>query len=130
MGNRRYAAIATAALGGIERRIGDLDEADRSIAEAERDLHALGDRLYAAINHAARGHVALARGEEARSFLESAKRVARELEAGGESEIGMAIRALEEAIAARDAGERLYRGERIEELPEPLRRWLEERGRL
>lgn len=124
-GFRRYAAAALASWAVLERRLGNLERAAGMLDEAVRELRDVGDALYATIYHAERGYLALARGGDARPILEEARELARELEAGAGSEVGLALAALERALGAAAAGGRLWQGEPLEELPAGFRRWLE-----
>ena len=120
-------AVVFSPLGGQ----GLVEQAVRRIGEAiGLGLLEVGDRLYAAIYRAARGHVLIARGEDAGLLLDEVRRTAAELDASDESEIGIAIRALEGARAAAETGAPLFRGELHDGIPEGIRRWLTARGSL
>jgi predicted ATPase len=129
-GDRRCESIALMETGVLERRAGDLDEAERRLAEAEALLRETGDRVYEGVCLCRLGHAALARGRSAAPLVERARGLAAEVGASPEGSLGRAISQLERAAAAAASGRPLHRGECAEDIPEGLRRWLAETGRL
>jgi tetratricopeptide (TPR) repeat protein len=131
--DRRSEAGRLVSLVRLKRlKAGASDEIEALLDQGEQIVEQLKDRLGSLRYLCERGHVALARRQTAKPFLERARRLAEELKVGWESPFGKAIQHLQRACKAFEAGEsgRLFRGERIEDLPEGLRRWLAETGRL
>jgi tetratricopeptide (TPR) repeat protein len=112
----------------LTRRMGHAEEAARCLDEAEALLQEIRDRLYLTALLLERGHEALTQGRSARALLEQARAEVSALGAGPQSRLTQDAARLEAAEADFEAGRPLLHGERIEELPEGLRRWLEHRG--
>jgi eukaryotic-like serine/threonine-protein kinase len=123
---RRHEGFVLSDLGILERRAGDLDEAERRLVDAEALFRAVGDRVYVGLCLCERGHVEVARGRSAADSLDEARRLMAELRTGPDSRLGRAVARLEDAVAAAEGGRPLHRGERLEDVPEGLRRALAE----
>jgi tetratricopeptide (TPR) repeat protein len=131
--DRRLEARRLLNLARLKRlKAGASNEIEALLDQGEQIVEQLKDRLGSLRSLCERGHAALARGRTAKPFLKRARRLAAELKVGPESPFGKAIQHLQRACESCEAGEshRLFRGERIEDLPEGLRRWLAETGQL
>jgi serine/threonine protein kinase/tetratricopeptide (TPR) repeat protein len=119
------------------RRTGDLGEAETRVGEAESRLGKAKSVLGSEggphalmLSLCERAHLELARGKSASALLERVRHMVTQSQAGPESLWGQAFGRLRRAQEAFERGEPLLRGERIEDLPPGLRRWLVETGRL
>jgi tetratricopeptide (TPR) repeat protein len=131
VGSRNEEAFALYSQAALERRaFGQLDRARQLALQADSLLRQTGDRLSLAVCLCEQGHGSLAQGQSGRGLLEQAEQTAKELALRPESELGKALSRLRRAQAAFEAGRPLFRGELWEDLPEGLRRWLAEAGRL
>ena len=130
IGNRMYEGIVLEDWATLERRSGRFARAEELIGEAERVLREARSPFYLAVCLCETGHVRLANGEAADACLDEAREIAATLPAGGESHLGRVIARLERAVAAAEAGEPLFRGERPADLPDGLRQWLVRTGQL
>ena len=103
-----------------------MDEAARRVAQTAIAEARVDDRVLAVLLPCERGHLALAEGRSGRMDLEQACEAAGALRTAPQTEIGAAFGRLERAQATFDAARspQLFRGERIDDLPEGLRRWL------
>jgi serine/threonine protein kinase/predicted ATPase len=129
LGDRTFEAGMLSALATVERRSGGpLARGERLAREAESIFKGLGNAIPMGECLCERGHAALARGRPGHRLLKQASRLAAAARAGPDSPLGQAIARLERAVEAFDAGRPLFRGERLEDLPEGLRRWLVETG--
>jgi serine/threonine protein kinase/tetratricopeptide (TPR) repeat protein len=108
---------------------GDLDAASRLLDEM-LELLPDGYTLERGFCLCALGHLELALGRSGRVLLEDLQRLAASLEMQAASPLGDAISRLERAQAAFDAGTTLFRGSCVEDLPEPLRRRIEQAGEI
>jgi serine/threonine protein kinase/predicted ATPase len=131
LGHRRTEAITASWLARLERRLGNIAAAERLLARAD-ELGSRENLLYSALLVCDRGHLRLAQGLSAAQELEQAEKLSGKLQLGHDSELGRNMAILARAQAAFEAGEAggLFRGDRIDEIPEGLRRWLKQRGDL
>jgi tetratricopeptide (TPR) repeat protein len=129
IGERRFEAIGLDYMALLQRQAsGDLDEAGRLLREAERIQRSMYTSVDLVHTLCQQGHVALARGCSARAFVEEAQQVVDSLHVGRQSDLTFEVGQLRRAIEAAEAGRPLFRGERWEDIPEGLRRWLETSG--
>ena len=125
VGDRRFEGVAYTARATLERRAGRMEAAARLLEEGTERLEEVGDRLHLALGVCERGHLALARGMEARPELETAAAEAGDLGVAPASELMRAVQRLRRAIEAAASGEVLWCGERPEDVPEGLLRALQ-----
>jgi serine/threonine protein kinase/predicted ATPase len=123
MGDRRSEATLLASRARLERLSGQLGEAESDAVSAEAVFDELAAPSELSIALCERGHLLLAQGRSGRPLLEEARRVGGTIGRGPDIEAQRVLGRLERAQAAFEAGapERLWRGECIEDLPEPLR---------
>jgi tetratricopeptide (TPR) repeat protein len=128
LGNRHFEGVVLFYQARLERLAGSLDQAEQLVSLAEsiqrslHDLHKLADCL---CEH---GLVALARAEEAGPFLAEAETLAATPRVGAGSALDQNLSRLRRALEAHRSGRPLLRGERPEDLPEALRRRIEDSG--
>jgi tetratricopeptide (TPR) repeat protein len=132
IGHRAAEAWSLCALASIERRMGRLDRAARFLERSESILDEVGHALETGQIACERGHLLLARAEPAREVLEQVEQIAAAANDGAGGMLDSIVAKLRRAVDAFEAGEhdRLFRGELIEELPQGLRRRLEQDGQL
>jgi tetratricopeptide (TPR) repeat protein len=132
IGDRQWIAQNLAVQAVLKRRLGALEESEHMARQAEATLREIGDVLRVASCLCEEGHIALAQGrlEEARSRLDEAGSLAARMRAPQNGLLGRDVDLLRLAIEAYEAGQPVFRGDRIEDLPEGLRRWLRETGQL
>jgi eukaryotic-like serine/threonine-protein kinase len=128
--DRRFEAITHQRLALLDRRLGSFDQAARWLDLAEAVLEELGESLHLAFCLCERGHLALASGRSAKRAAARARRLAAGLKAGPRSPLAGTLDRLRRAQEAREEGKPLFRGERVEDIPEGLRRYLRETGQL
>jgi serine/threonine protein kinase/tetratricopeptide (TPR) repeat protein len=115
----------------LERRaFGRHDSAWTLASEANSLLRPTGYRRSLALCLCEQGHAALARGQSGRAWLEEAEPIARDLAVLPSSTLAKGIARLQRAQQAFQAGQPLFRGELVEDLPAGLHRWLIETGQL
>jgi hypothetical protein len=92
----------------------------------------VGDKLELGKLLCLRGHLALARAAQVNGLLAQAGALAQETGAGPESELGKGLLRLSRAREVFEAGahQLLFRGERLVDIPAPVRHWLVEHDRL
>ena len=126
---RRAEGAILAALGDMARLIdGDDGRALRLLRQALSILTQAQDSLELAKAICKRGHLALARGDDAQGFLDEATELAAKQDIGRDSELGESLAMLEKACRAQGAGEALFRGQCEDDIPPPLRAWLQSRS--
>jgi predicted ATPase len=133
VGDPRNEGVTLAQMGTLERQAGnDLAKAERLTEAAEGMLRTAQASFELALTLCSRGHVELAQARSSQRFLAEAACLYETLGARPESEIGVAMVRLRRAQEAFDAGQqaRLFHGELIEDLPDGLRRWLQQEGQL
>jgi tetratricopeptide (TPR) repeat protein len=130
LGDQPYCASALRNLAMLERQCyGRLDEAERLV----RESRALVPAQYALERLACLvelGHLELARGRSAGTRIEEIQAKAAELDVEAQSPLGQAIARLLRAQDEFTSGGPLFRGDRVEDLTEGLRRWLVETDQL
>jgi serine/threonine protein kinase/predicted ATPase len=114
----------------VERWSGDFAASERRLDQIEPVFAEVEDRLNLAACRCERGHLALVGGRSGWDFLEQAEQIAAAAQVGSQSELAKALARLRGAIEAAESGKLLFRGERIEDIPAGIRRWLTESGQL
>lgn len=132
IGDRQWEAVNLASLAALRRRLGQFDESEPMSKRAEVLAREVGDSLRVLSCMCERGHMALARGRtaEARVVLDRAVGETTRIGTDPASPLGRDLTALRGAVEAAQSGQALFRGERVEDLSEGLRRWLVESGQL
>jgi tetratricopeptide (TPR) repeat protein len=125
-----YKAQVLREMGVLERRTGDVLDAATHVRQAELLHSAVGDGLSVGQCICEHGHVLLAQEQPARDALERARGIASKVRAAADSPLERDIAKLRRAVEGFEAGHPLHRGECVEDLPEGLRRWLADAGRL
>jgi len=127
--NRQIEAMVLTEIAEMERLVrGNLEQADDLLSSAEAVFREVGDQLYQAMIHCERGHLALAGGGAAEDHLVAACTIAARIHAGLESPLGKTIAALSRAVQGNAAGEPMFRGSLVAEIPPGLRRYLKNEG--
>ncbi|MBI2572175.1 MAG: hypothetical protein HYV63_34630 [Candidatus Schekmanbacteria bacterium] len=111
---------------------GDTGAAAALGCEGEAIYAPLGNKVVLGEMLCIRGHIELAADRSGSALLARARELAEAAGAGPDSALGKAIQKLQRATAAFEAGEHcgLFRGHKIEDIPEGLRRWLVDAGHL
>jgi eukaryotic-like serine/threonine-protein kinase len=131
VGDRRTETVFQIEVAVVERRRGsDPAAVARMLESIDCRLLELGDARRRITCLCERGHAALADGLPARVHLDEGEQLAAAHQVAASSQFAKKLADLRQAIEAAEAGERLFRGERLEALPAPLRRWLEQTGQL
>lgn len=104
------------------------EEADIFYEESERLLIESDSKFYLGILLCAMGHQAIACDRDPKTFLQRVKKIAAEIGAGPQSELGKEIALLASAIEIHAAGEdfKLHRGELVQEIPEAVLRYYQD----
>jgi serine/threonine protein kinase/predicted ATPase len=110
--------------GTLERRAGDPRQAGDLLRQAENICRRVSNLRLLGLCLCEQGHLALARGELPEGLLKEAQSLLGVLRMGPQSEFARSVARLQRAMEAFEAGWPLFRGERWDELPEGLRRWL------
>jgi tetratricopeptide (TPR) repeat protein len=129
-GDRMGEVMNRQILAAVERRLGAFDAAESLLEQCESIAQEIGQAYLNLVQLREHGHLALARDRSARSLLDRARELAVALKVAPGDQLGRPIEQLEHAVEAFERGEvdRLFRGECVEDLPEPLRRRLETGG--
>ena len=132
VGDLRQEGVWRLYLGRLMRLRGQFAEAESQLETAVDHLRRTENRYFLGVALCDRGHTALAQGVSARPWLREAAEIAEQLGATATSELGSTVARLERAETALEAGEldSLFRGEPYDDLPEGVRRWLEQTGQL
>lgn len=109
---------------------GNLAEAGEMVEQQELIFRRIGAVRELATCLCERGHLALARNQSARELLEEALSVAERLRAGPKSALGDMVSGLRRAQEAFEAHQPMFRGMRVEDLPQPFREALVLAGQI
>src|SRR5262249_41612866 len=114
----------------LERRAQNLDAADRALNLAQEISEEAGYRYMRGFCLCERGKLALAGGRPAAEFLRQSREIAADIEVDAPGGLWQLVAAVERAVEAYAAGRPLLGGECVEDLPDGVRSWLVETGRL
>ncbi len=132
VGARAFEAYTRCEIVRMERRLGKgVDELERMIDVALRVAQQAGT-IDRSLCHCEKGHITLLNldGDKAHEHLRQAAELTPVSKVGADSEFGVAIMRLRRAIQASEVGVPLFRGERVDDLPDGLRRKLAARGEI
>lgn len=123
VGNRAGLPYLLGGLAILTRQVdGDFDKAEVLLEEADAVFTEINDLVGRVVITCERGHLALARGESGAAYLKAAEGMVNEARISTAGEMGRSMARLRGAQAEFDAHQPLFRGDRLEDLPEPLRR--------
>lgn len=129
VGDRRIEAHALLYLATVARRAeGDLERAQTLLDECRASAGFSDDAGMVVMHLSEQGHLALARGESPAPALDRLHQIPEKAKPGSGSAEGAAMVRLERAAAAAAAGQPLLHGEVPEDIPAPLRSWIERHG--
>lgn len=128
--DRRLEGAVRVSRARFARQTGRPAEADADLVRGERLLREVRDQASLISALCEQGHRALSAGSSAETFAKRARDLAWGLDLAEDTEGVRALGRLERAQRVFEAGGRLWHGERPEDLPEGLRRWLEYAGQL
>ena len=114
----------------MRRSAPDVARAEALAANAHTMFARQGDLFRQGLCLSELGHAALAKALSARPQLIEARDIISRCAVEPASPLCKAVARLERAQAAFEAGQPLFRGELLEDIPEGLRRWLAETGQL
>lgn len=120
-GDVRFSALNDIYRARLLRWLGRADEARVALDRGFEASGRIGDVNAGAVAACENGHHALLEGRSAEPWLAAATASGR---VSPKDIRGRAVARLERAIEARAAGEELFRGERPDDVPGPLRAWL------
>ncbi len=124
--NKRFEARTLWEMARMSRLVhGRFQEARRHLDDSLSILRKLGGRIYVATALSEAGGLSLATGGNGVAELEEAREMIRGTAVGPRSEIARAMEILEAAIQAKKQGGKLFRGQRVEDIPQGLRAWLQ-----
>lgn len=102
--------------------LGNLEQAEQAALESVAILREHGALPPLLFSLCELGHVRLAQGREAGELLAEAREILESCQLGSSSEHGRRVAELDASIDALSAGESLFRGNRLEAIPEGLRK--------
>jgi len=115
----------------LERQtMGDLSKARSMVLEALAIFTGIGEKYHQAHALCELGRIQLAEGKPVQEYLDQALGLARELNIEEQSDLGINIIVLRQAIEVFNKGERLLCGERSDNLPNAIRAWLIKNNKL
>ncbi|MBN1551215.1 tetratricopeptide repeat protein [bacterium] len=129
--NRRDEAETLVNLAIVARLVDqDIDMADKYLESALQIYQSIGDRVEISKCIVQHGFVNLARGRSAKHFIDELNEIVKSSHAGPDSQIGILFEELKKAEMAFKEDKFLYYGNLPEDLPDHLKRWLENNNRL
>jgi len=131
LGARGSQARMRHGLAVLERQtLGNYERAEYLLRQAENVFRETGDFICIAFCFCERGHLTLARGQDALDYFNEARNLAMSNNLESDSEFAKALAILENAIEAQSHGETLFRGQKLVDYPTGIRQWLESNNEL